>query len=103
MPAAPPGIILPAPLESRPWLTRQTPPPAPTTQARPQPTESLLGKRNLHPRNTVTGSTSYTYRLRYPVSVSGSKVRMTFPAWFTQTAGTGDEATGNPVTIGACY
>lgn len=100
---APPGIILPGPLESRPWLTQQTPPALGTTQPLPQPTASLLGKRNLQPRGWVTGNTSATYRVRYPVSVTGTNVRMTFPAWSTVTAGVGDEPSGNTVTLGECY
>lgn len=67
------------------------------------PTSGLVGKRNLQPRSLVTGNTSCTYRLRYPVTVTASRIRMTFPAWSTVTAGIGDVPTGNPVTLGAVY
>lgn len=64
---------------------------------------SLVGKRNLQPRNFTTGQTSCTYRIKYPVAVNATNLQLTFPAWATGVAGTGDTATGNAVTLGAVY
>lgn len=63
----------------------------------------LVGKRNLQPRGFVTGQTSCTYRIKYPVAVGASNLRLQFPNWTTQPAGTGDTPTGNTLTLGAVY
>lgn len=66
-------------------------------------TGTLVGKRNLQPRGFTTGNTSYTYRIRYPVAITATGLKLTFPAWGTPDATTGDAATGNVVNIGAAY
>lgn len=98
--------FLAPPVGQLPW---QNPLPTPTTllpistSATTHPTSGLIGLRNLQPRSLVTGNTSCTYRLRYPVTRTATKIRMTFPAWATVTAGVGDVPTGNLVTLAAVY